>query len=461
MKRPIELEDIEESEPVRRIPRESITEQILEGVRALDERKEIEPFLRDILHDTDETPHTSTEIADILTTHVAYGGRPHLAAFVIKGKSARKITARNTSHQIVRLGRIRTLGLMVLLAVVTIQDDAKETLLAAAHAASTDYMIIDAIDVARLFIAHHKICPNDGSSYENGKCRQCGTAASEPLELTLKVSEEPRYEVLSSRDVSTALAKRYRAEILTDPHYSKASLREVVKKATWELRQETFHRSEQAENWFGSRPTDCVLFFVFPDARDRQQNNWICRAFWIRPDLPEDRKPCPLLGDIEWIGEIAINWNNHYHSMREHWRDHVGNKGDWLRKIRPLVPKADALYRKADELSVGYKRSECDDDCIRRVMGQLEPVARRLLFEADDKSGAPLDCEECDSAFYSMICTLHNIFVPFSNLGQAKWNWKQKLFMMETYLQEYKQDRDQFAFEWRKLGQDSVHSLRS
>ena len=125
MKAPIRLEDIEEFDLVCRIPRAAITEDILKGVRQLHEPDEIEPFLRDILTDQTETPHTSTEIADILTTHLTHLRQPRLTAFVNKGKSYPKVTSKEVTYQIYRLRQIPNIGVMVLLAVGEIYDDAR------------------------------------------------------------------------------------------------------------------------------------------------------------------------------------------------------------------------------------------------------------------------------------------------------------------------------------------------
>ncbi len=57
----VRIEGIEEFELAGRVSRQAITDEVLRGIRNLDERKHIEPFLRDILADWNETPHTSTE----------------------------------------------------------------------------------------------------------------------------------------------------------------------------------------------------------------------------------------------------------------------------------------------------------------------------------------------------------------------------------------------------------------
>ncbi len=126
---PTLIEDIEEFELVRRIPRRGIDNQILAGVRQLDEANELEPFLREILPDVTETAHSATEIADILTTHVTIRGVPRLAAFVNKGKATPRVTSKLVVHQVMRLQSVPGLNLIVLLAVGDIQDDIKRDFL--------------------------------------------------------------------------------------------------------------------------------------------------------------------------------------------------------------------------------------------------------------------------------------------------------------------------------------------
>ncbi len=85
--------------------------------------------MREIISDKTSTPHTSTEIADIMTTHITYAGKPYLAAFVNKGKSYPKVTSKEIAHQIVRLLDIPRIGLTILFAVGDIHDDAKKVLI--------------------------------------------------------------------------------------------------------------------------------------------------------------------------------------------------------------------------------------------------------------------------------------------------------------------------------------------
>ena len=74
----ITVDDIEEFSLARRVPRAAISDAVLAGIKQLDERIQIEPFLRSIISDTTETPHGSTETADIFTPHIHFGGRATL-----------------------------------------------------------------------------------------------------------------------------------------------------------------------------------------------------------------------------------------------------------------------------------------------------------------------------------------------------------------------------------------------
>lgn len=396
-KTPLRLEDIEEFELVRRVPRRAINENpaILQRVRQLGEAEEIEPFLRQILADETRTAHTSTEIADILTHHVTRGGRPVLAAFVNKGRATRRVSAREVAHQISRLGRIPGIGLLVLLAVGDIQDDAKLDLLQTADYAGADYLIVDATDVARLFVAYHKVCPRDGTPYSGGGCPACGTPASEPVELTLRVHEDLRYDVVDQRDSSVGGVKRYTARIVTDPHYPKAVLRKVFARVTWDLRRSRFYRSELGEAAFGDRDADCVILFIYLGQRDLQDNNWVCRTLWCRPDLPADLRP--LIEGEERLGEIVVDWSTDYDHLREFWSGHSTTKEAWVAAVEPLAAEADAIAARLGALLVEHGDGRLGAGDLNRSVGAMEQRARELLDTAAERGTPPVDCRDCDS----------------------------------------------------------------
>src|SRR5437868_14809928 len=90
-----------------------ITAKHCDVVKALDEREELEPFLRSILTDFGQTPHGAAEIVDIFTHKVSVKGEAGLAAFILKGKSFPTVRPKDVAHQIYRLEKIEGLKFAV------------------------------------------------------------------------------------------------------------------------------------------------------------------------------------------------------------------------------------------------------------------------------------------------------------------------------------------------------------
>jgi len=446
VKEPIRIEELEEFEFVSRIPRSAITEDILSGVRQLNEVDEIEPFLREILSDRTLTPHTSTEIADILTTHMTRSGHPLLAAIVNKGRSYKKVAAKDVAHQIIRLQDVPNVSLMILLAVGDIHDDAKKVLLRTAENAKANYMIIDAIDVARLFIAFNKICPIDGVPYDDGKCKRCGASASEPVELTIKVHEELRYTIISQEDLSKH-AKRYRATVLTDPHYSKAILREVIKKATWDLRISRFYHSKKNERLFGDKEADVVFLYVYLDNQDLNHANWICRTQWIRSDLSaNDGRPASINGN-EILGEIEILWNKDAFHLRDFIIRNRDRKEIWIQRIEKYFPIYEDLLRNTVKVLEDNSKGKLSEGSFEREFELLGTKAKELYFASSADKFPPFECEQCNAAFIKLRSDMDNIFLPSECWSKNKW-------IIKNWIEQYQRDRIKFLLEWEKLGRN-------
>jgi superfamily II DNA or RNA helicase len=145
----------------------------LKTVRQLDEKDELEPWIQAILYDTNRTPHGPSEIADIFTQKLSVKGKSGLAAFILKGKSFPTVRPVHVSHQILRLDRLQDLGFAILAASGNVLDEVKEHFISMVERLQCDYSILDAHDLARLFIAFGFLCPRDGERISGGRCR-CG-----------------------------------------------------------------------------------------------------------------------------------------------------------------------------------------------------------------------------------------------------------------------------------------------
>ena len=445
---PVSLEQIDEFHVARRLPRTALDEKVVAGVRTLDERLHVEPFIRSILADFTNTPHGSSEIADILTTHVNLEGRSCHTAFVIKGKSTPKITSKNTGYQIMRLRQVPGLDLMILLAGGDIQDDIKRDLLFQAESVECDYMIVDTMDVARLFVAYHKVCPKDGFPFEQGRCPHCGTSSDQPIELRISLFDEPAYEVLRLEDVSHSGAKRYSANILVDEHYPRAALREVIKQAVWELRGGDYYRSAQVEAHFGPRDADVVFLYVYARQSDIQLGNWVCRALWISPDLPEKNRPTGWEGQDRLHG-IVLDWNRDAATTRSLFEPET--KQAWVKRVEGLLPDMQLVVEKTHSLLEARHAERMSGTEFERVMQDLEREASAISQRASGEKFAPLECHQADTQLQQLAAAFHNIFVPFAEWATGRRDWSFQEWHLRKYLTAYESDLRSLQHEWRKI----------
>ncbi len=169
----LRVDDFDNFIEVRDVSPRTIGPIHLKTVRGLDERSELEPYIRAILHDPNETPHGPAELVDILTHKVTIRRVTGLAAFILKGRSFPTVRPSHVSHQIYRLKKIADLRVAVLAAPGIILDAAKEQFCATASELNCQYTILDAIDISRLLIAYGFICPRDARKIVSGRC-SCG-----------------------------------------------------------------------------------------------------------------------------------------------------------------------------------------------------------------------------------------------------------------------------------------------
>lgn len=169
----IPIEAFDNFKEAKDISTSDVTPELIRAVRKLDEREELEPFLRSILADFGDTPHGPMEIADIFTHRVTVKSLHGLAAFILKGKSFSTVRQSDVSHQIYRLKKIDGLKFAVFAAPGIILDPAKEQFCSTCEEIGCHYAIFDVVDLARLFVAHGFFCPKDSSRISAGRCK-CG-----------------------------------------------------------------------------------------------------------------------------------------------------------------------------------------------------------------------------------------------------------------------------------------------
>jgi superfamily II DNA or RNA helicase len=202
------IDDFDSFREVRAVSPTAVSLQLIDAVRKLDEKEELEPYIRLILHDPNETPHGPAEIADIFTHKLSIQKLTGMAAFILKGRSFKTVRPQHVSHQIYRLEKIAGLAIAIFAAPGTILDSAKENFVSTAVRLGCNYAIFDAVDLARLFVAYGFLCPRDARKIISGRCT-CGYS---PAKRLLNVFQKDALEALRN-----AHSKRQAAGLIVLP----------------------------------------------------------------------------------------------------------------------------------------------------------------------------------------------------------------------------------------------------
>jgi superfamily II DNA or RNA helicase len=181
----ITLDEVDSFREVRSFPASAIIPALVAVVRELNEPNELEPYLRATLADVGVTPHGPAELVDIFTHKVTLRREPVLAAFILKGRSFRTVRPQDVSHQIYRLEKIDGLQLAVFAYTGTVLDAAKEQFVSTARRIDCGYMLLDAVDIARLLVAYGFLCPRDARKISAGRCT-CGYSPSHRILTALQ-----------------------------------------------------------------------------------------------------------------------------------------------------------------------------------------------------------------------------------------------------------------------------------
>jgi hypothetical protein len=446
----IKIQDIDEFSEVKAILDAAINKEILSNIRNLDEKSEMERFLREMLYDPNVTSHGPTEIADILTSHMQVRGDKRLAAFVLKGKSFQRVSSRNVTYQFAKLRQIQKLGLMVFGAVGNIQDDAQRDFAQIASDAECDYLIIDAQDWARLLIAYEKICPKDGTSFDDtGTCKY-GHVRDKGLPLAMEVREKIRYRIVNQRDVSHAGAKRYSGTILLDRHYTKDLIRTIVQKATEELKSSNYYRNDRVKARWGNTLAHVVWLFIAYDLEDIQNANWICRTYWIDPSLPESMRPLGLNGN-EKLEDIEVFWNDDYKSHKNFLESLFGTKEEVLESIQPILNEMVELAKQAIEHFKEYRCRNISEEELISKMQKTEPTVTELYLQSGNIPMPPEDCKDYGQACQNIFATIHDMFLYYSKRGLETWPKSNRDWLMQGTIERFYDDWKRIELEESKI----------
>ena len=450
MARLLRISEIHEFAEVGRIPEAAITDEILSNVTILDERTQLGPWIEDIVHSHDQTPHGPTEIADIISTRVTVGGRPACTALILKGKSLQKVRARDVAHQITRLRRLEGLDLAVFAAVGDIQDDVYDEFIHQARELGCDYLVVTKFDLARLLIAYDKICGEDGLPFEEGVCPN-GHSQRRDLVLNYKVREEARWEVYKLRDLSHGLAKRLSATILTDRHYPEDVLRTIIVEVFQDVKSDPYLRNEMVRAQWDDTPAHVVWIDVGFDVEDINRCNWVCMACWIDPDLDENSRPLWTHVDEVYNG-IMIDWNSSYHAMKRFWSEHTGRKHEVIVCVEGILEQVKPIFELLDQAFTAFGQGAVTEQSLKELVQKYWEDADHLYREAGNCPQAPPECMDYREQFQNIMAAFHNLFLLYpSEVFLNERTTENRTWLFNRYLSILKETMPKFEYEREKL----------
>lgn len=450
MPRLIKAYEIEEFSEIKNIPISTITEQIIINIKNLDEKTELEKYIREIIYDYNHTPHGPTEIADIVTSHINHNGKRKLTAFVLKGKSFISVNSIKVSHQFLKLHTIPNLELIILGAVGNIQDDAKRDFVQTAIDINCDYLILDATDIAGLLIAYEKICPTDGYVYNKlGECPN-GHIKDPVTKIEMNIKEDNKYQIYTQRDISHTGAKRYSAILLVDKHYPSDLIRSIITDANHYLISSNYYRNEEIEKIWKEEKTHVIWIYVAFDISDIQNTNWVCRTQWISDNLNAEMRPAPMNSE-EVINRIEIEWNANYKQLKSFFDEHSGSKEQYLKKNTLLLKECLRLTHKAVNLFNNYESNEIPLDQFTSEIRILESKYLSVYHDSSDLINAPPDCKDYDQVCQNIYSIAYNIFLYYSENSESTWLEKNKKWLMKRSINEFAKEIEKLKYEEEKM----------
>lgn len=343
------------------------------------------------------------------------------------------------ADQLVKAAQLPGVRLLVLAAVGDIQQDAKDRLAWLADKVSSDWLILDRLELARLLVAYGELCPRDGTWLAGAGCGVCGYRRASRRRVV-----RPPFTILTLEDTSVGNAKRFTAHILVPQGLSDDEVENRVRLAIPRLRAERYARNERVATVHGTRQADVIFLFVYEDATDRPFANWICRALWVAPSL---KGPGPaLFGDPDAQDPaLRVDWNTTYEAMAELLSDRP-DKGTYLTALDAYILDIEPLIAETRYLLSGNPTKEAEH-ALSRLAERFDAVRR-----PDQTKAAPHELTDLDNLLAAIDGDILNIGLPFGPLGPKTWpEAAQRLWLGRRALEQYDTDRRRFDFEREKV----------
>ena len=258
------------------------------------------------------------------------------------------------------------------------------------------------------------------------------------------------YSLLSLRDFSYGLAKRYSVDILLNKVTPKTEIIQIVKEVTDLIRHREYYRTEIVKERWAGEQAHVVWLFIYLSMEDVSNSNWICRSQWVSKAISHEFTPFELKGDS--IGsQFAVEWNKNYEQMAQFNQAHSINKEKYLEKMKPVFQHTKQLLLGLADATNKYDGNKMSRDAYMDYMKKNERSMTNLYHEATEIELPPIECKDLDIVFQGMMACAHNVVLPFTDRGLETWADGNRKFLVREAIASYQQKLEFVEFEFKKL----------
>jgi len=269
-------------------------------------------------------------------------------------------------------------------------------------------------------------------------------------QISRKMAFSQDYTILSLKDVSHSMAKRYSADILINKEITKESIAQLVIKITNELTICEYYRNDIVKQRRNEKTAQVIWLYLYLSLEDERQKNWICRTQWIDEALPPEFSPVKLSGDIV-ENNIVIDWKENYEEINSFYQSHTLTKEIFLKEMQTLLIDIKNIINKIEKLTQSYKKNDIDEENYITFMKSIEKKLTALYFKATNIGLAPLECSYVSQKFQNVIAISHNVVLPFSEIGFDIWTKKERDYLINKSIQDYNKELLRLDFELEKI----------
>lgn len=262
------------------------------------------------------------------------------------------------------------------------------------------------------------------------------------------------FSVISLDDISTAQAKRYRAEILVG-NVNNDVVRLAIYQATEHLKHVVEHSSDHRAAHWGDQQPHLVTLFVYRDLDDKAHTNWVARSIWRDPNSAGAK--LVNFGKMnDYTEDIEIDFADK--QKLQVWRQFISERGitkyQFLKKVERWITISDDLVAQAVTLTQERDSHRITEDTYVEAMSALaQAYTEQVEHKYDDGTTGPSEVRDAEMRYVATIGSGGNAFIAFTPRGLETWtDPKRRDYMVKSYVKRYKEDREILGFELKKLG---------